>query len=597
MFRAAAAMAVLAGSAAQAQGTFRGNDLRLGTYPPSTKPQLAGIAWRIYTGGEVIASPTIVDGVVYIGSGNGVMYAMDAATGAKRWSVSLGSAISATAAVDGGSVYVGARDGNFFALSAATGKEIWRFATGAPMELHWGHESGDYWTSSPAVRGGTVVFGGSDGNVYALSAATGKLLWKSPTEGRVHSSPAIDGDNVVIGSFDGTVRCYSLATGKERWKFATTGTTLESKNFGYDRRTVQSSPVIVNGVAVVGARDGFIYAIDVATGKEKWHYDHKISWINSSAAFMDGTLYDASSDAAFVQALDAATGTQKWRYTADAPVWSSPAATGDWLYMGDFVGRLHAISRADGKRQWLLRTGSMILSSPVPFRDLVIVGSTDGAVYGVRTSDIAVQRAVFFDSAYLKAAHVDDPGKTATYFSRRGYTQVDAATLKSWMEARIADKAPSTVVFAVDFAPEAIAGKPYAQSVFRRYLESGGKILWAGLPPALWPRDSAGGPVQSLLAIDWKASGDLLGVNVDEAIFDARGVQATAAGLAWGLTPGHYRDAWSVDVRGVTTVLAQDEWGLAAAWVKNYGGAPGTGFVKVPASDPFVMYLAAEYRP
>jgi hypothetical protein len=360
---------------------------------------------------------------------------------------------------------------------------------------------------------------------------------------------------------------------------------------------VQSSPAIVNGVAIVGARDGFIYAIDVATGKETWRYDHKISWINSSAAIAGATIYDASSDAAFVQALDAGTGVEQWRYTADAPVWSSPAAAGDFLYFGDFVGRLHAISRVDGKRQWLLRTGSMILSSPAPFHDLVIVGSTDGAVYAARTSTTPVQRAVFFDSAFLKAAHADDPGKTAVYLSRRGYTQLGAAALKTWMEARIADKAPSTVVFAIDFVPEMIAAKPYATSVFRRYLESGGKIVWAGLPPAIWPRDSTGGPVPSLLALDWKSSGELLGVNMNDAIFDARGVRATAAGLAWGLTPGHYRDAWSVDAKGVTQVLAIDEWGSAAAWVKNYGGAPGTGFVRVPGADPFVMYLAAEYRP
>jgi hypothetical protein len=39
-----------------------------------------------------------------------------------------------------------------------------------------------------------------------------------------------------------------------------------------------------------------------------------------------------------------------------------------------------------------------------------------------------------------------------------------------------------------------------------------------------------------------------------------------------------------------------DEWGLASAWVKRYGGPEGTGFVRVPAGDPFAVYLAAEYR-
>jgi hypothetical protein len=46
----------------------------------------------------------------------------------------------------------------------------------------------------------------------------------------------------------------------------------------------------------------------------------------------------------------------------------------------------------------------------------------------------------------------------------------------------------------------------------------------------------------------------------------------------------------------VTTILGRDEWGLAAAWAKSFGGAEGTGFVRVPSDDPFAVYLAAEFR-
>jgi hypothetical protein len=441
------------------------------------------------------------------------------------------------------------------------------------------------------------VFGGGDGTIYAVTAAEGAPLWKVKTGGRVRSSPALAGDRVIVGSFDGYVYCLSLATGAEQWKFATMGTTLETGNFGYDRRSIQSSPAVANGVAYIGARDGVVYAIDVATGKEKWRFDHKISWINASPAVSDGVVYTASSDAHFVNAIDAATGVEKWRYATDLPVWSSAVVSGGVIYAADFQGRLHAIDRNDGKGKWIFRTGSMILSTPAVQGQLVIVGSTDGAVYAVRTSDVAVQRAVFFDSAYLKATQLEAPEQLATFFSRRGYQQMGVATLKGWMEGRIADKAPSTVVFAMDFAPEIIAGKPYETSVLRRYLDSGGKVVWAGLPPAIWPRDSTGELVGSLLALDWKASSALLGMSMDDAIFDKRGVRPTAAGIAWGLPAGHYRDAWSVNASGVTTVLALDEWGWAAAYVKSYGGASGTGFIRVPRGDPFIVYLAAEYRP
>jgi hypothetical protein len=47
----------------------------------------------------------------------------------------------------------------------------------------------------------------------------------------------------------------------------------------------------------------------------------------------------------------------------------------------------------------------------------------------------------------------------------------------------------------------------------------------------------------------------------------------------------------------VTNVLALDDWGLAGAWSKEYGGARGTGFVRVPPENVLSVYLAAEYRP
>jgi hypothetical protein len=88
----------------------------------------------------------------------------------------------------------------------------------------------------------------------------------------------------------------------------------------------------------------------------------------------------------------------------------------------------------------------------------------------------------------------------------------------------------------------------------------------------------------------------LTGVPHDSALFDTRGVAATPIGLRWGL-PARWRDAWSVAPAGVTTVLGLDEWGLASAWVKRFGGPEGTGFVRVPSGDPFAVYLAAEVRP
>jgi hypothetical protein len=94
----------------------------------------------------------------------------------------------------------------------------------------------------------------------------------------------------------------------------------------------------------------------------------------------------------------------------------------------------------------------------------------------------------------------------------------------------------------------------------------------------------------------WDAPGELLGVSHQSASFDPRGTRATALGARWGLN-GYWRDSWGVPEREVSAVLARDEWGLATSWIRSYGGAPGTGFIRIPGGDPRSIYLVAESRP
>jgi hypothetical protein len=304
-------------------------------------------------------------------------------------------------------------------------------------------------------------------------------------------------------------------------------------------------------------------------------------------------IYAGSSDAHFAQALDSL-GNERWRFNADVPVWSSPAVAGDLVYFGDAAGRIHAVDRAMGTEKWMFRTGAQVFSSPAISGDLVVVGSTDGGVYALRSSTgPARKRVVFFDSAYLKASTVRQPDLTSRYLANRGYQTLDAAALERFLADRIVDRAPSVVVFAIDQAPSAIVTTPLGQSLLRRYLDAGGKVVWPGKPPLIFPMDLGTGKFPSMSQMNWSGPNELLGVSHDAAIFDMRGVRATAAGTRIGL-PARWRDSWSVAPAGVTIVLGVDEWGLAAAWIKRYGGPPGTGFVRVPGDDPMVVYEAAE---
>ena len=76
-----------------------------------------------------LSSPAVLAGVVYFGSGDNYVYAVDAATGALRWKYKTGNVVHGSPALAGGMVYVGSFDTYFYALDAATGILAWKLKT------------------------------------------------------------------------------------------------------------------------------------------------------------------------------------------------------------------------------------------------------------------------------------------------------------------------------------------------------------------------------------------------------------------------------------------------------------------------------------
>ena len=599
----AGAVALARSAAADAPALFRGDLAHTGVYRAAPLTRLGGVQWRVQTGGPVQSTPAVANGTVYVGSGDGHLYAVDARTGAERWRFATGHAISSSPGVSAGLVYVGSRDGAYYAVDAGTGTLRWRVETGPDAPLAWGFESGDLYTASPAVVGGLALFGGSDGQVWAVDATSGAVRWRFRTGGRVRSSPAVVRGRVYVGSMDGTLYALELGTGRLVWRFDTEGHTLESGKFGFDRRTIQSSPAVVDGRVFVGSRDGHLYAVDAATGRRLWTTDHEMSWVNSSPAVAGGLVFAGSSDNRFVQAVDARTGKERWRVSTERLVWSSPAVAGDFVYVGDASGTLYALDRASGTEQWRYRTGRRIYSSPVLADGLLYVGNDDGGIYALRGDRIGLRRAVFWDSAYAKANRVASHAEIRGYLADRGYQVLDAAALARFLSDRLGDHAPSVVVFAMDHLPATVAPTAGDTVLFRRYLDAGGKAVWLGTPPLVWPKDVRTGDVE-YIQVNRPAGGRLLGVDHTQSNFDTYGASATAAGRRWGLS-GWWDANWAVDTSAVSEVLGLDERGLAAAWVKRYGGPPGTGFVRIngsganggPNPNFAEIQVVAEYRP
>lgn len=561
----------------RADASFRGGPAHSGVYSSPSLRRLAGVAWTFPTGGPVRSSPTVSGGRVLIGSSDGGLYALDEKSGEQIWKFPTGGAVDSSPAVSGGTVFVASRDRSLYAVDERSGKEKWRFPMGPDAPFAWGYE---WIIASPAVDGGRVFVAGGDGFVSCLSAESGAVRWRFRTGGRLRSSPAVAGGTVYQGSTDGVLYALDAATGKLRWKYETEGVRNDSEKAGFDRRSIASSPSVAGGVVTFGSRDAHQYALDAKTGRFLWRIAHpvaftkehaELAWCEGSPAISDGVSYVGSSDGYFVNAVEIATGKERWRDSMPSRIISSPAVTGDTLYVGCENGEVFGLDRETGRQLWRYRTGDSVYSSPSADGGLIFIGSDDGFLYALTASargSGVPWKAVYWDEK--TAGHYFQGGQAVReLLVGAGYTELDSERLRPFLESRAEDGFPSVVVFASDGVPsDALEAPDGSAPLVRRYLEAGGRIVWPGGPPLSIRCDPKSGKVT---AFDMEAPAKVLGVGVDpkssaEEVLSA----ATPEGAAWGL-PGWSLGALAVLPSNDLTVLGVDGAGRPIAWAKKVG--------------------------
>ncbi len=564
---------------------FRGEPTHAGASAGSLFRGQGGVQWRVRTGGMVRSTPAVSDGRVYVGSGDGFLYALEKKNGALAWRFEAGSPVHASPAVARGLVVAATLAGRIFAVDQNTGTARWSKSTGPALALNTGRGGGwDILVSSPTIAGDTVFIGGQDGFLYALDLASGREIWKGRTGGRLRATPALSAELVIAGSFDGRVYAFDRRDGAERWVHRTEGDTLDSNRFGYDRRAIQSSAAIMNGTVFVGSRDGGVYALDLATGSRKWRASHGTSWVIGSPAVTGGRVYAGSSDGHFMQTLDAETGRELWRQPIGANVLASPVLAGSDLVIATYRtdapwGDLRVLEAASGREKWRLRMDGSVVSTPVVSNDVIFLGTDAGSIVAIaRVMDAIPRMAVFYDSSRAGQAFVPGSRLALEHFRDQGYQSLDAAGLARFFTERIGDGLPSVVVFAMDVLPGEVAPVMDTDVLFTRYLRAGGKVVWLGAPPGSLVHDANGRLVETE---NFARTESLLGLPTASMDYNEHAGHPTADGRAWGIE-GWHRGDYPVDVTAVTTALAVDELGQANAWVKTWrADRPWAGFVQL----------------
>ncbi len=318
------------------------------------------LLWQYKTGDSVLSSPAISNGLVYVGSNDDYVYAIDANSGELKWKYKTGGDVFSSPVVSGNIVYVGSNDNYIYSIDTNNG------------ELKWRYNTGDDVKSSPVVSENIIYVGSNDDYLYALDANNGELKWKYAAGGDVFSSPAVLGNKVytVSDSFWSCGRVTALDAGTGELNFHGDVGGLGS---------IFSSPAISSGVIYIGSDDEFFSAIDANNGEGKWAYRIINRMWRSSPAISKNTVYVGSADN--VYALDANNGEPKWTYNTGGAVFSSPAISGNIVYVGSNDNYIYALDAYTGDLKWRYETGGDVYSSPAISDDKVFIGSKDGYIY------------------------------------------------------------------------------------------------------------------------------------------------------------------------------------------------------------------------
>jgi outer membrane protein assembly factor BamB len=173
--------------------------------------------WFYDTGGAVIASEPLVEGsVVFFGTSQGTMIALNRFSGRLLWKYQATAIINAKPAFENGRLFFQTRQNQVVALDASTGKWLWHYQREAPESFTVVE------TDGPVVRNATIYAGFTDGSAAALNANDGSVIWqKKLAKGSqftdITGSPAFFGDRICFPSYTAGISCLDPATGRVLW--------------------------------------------------------------------------------------------------------------------------------------------------------------------------------------------------------------------------------------------------------------------------------------------------------------------------------------------------------------------------------------------
>jgi outer membrane protein assembly factor BamB len=292
------------------------------------------------------------------------------------WTFRAHSLLEFPPAVAYGNLYLATNNGRFYAISEATGGVVWKdnsdrcVAASPAVAKHVVYES--FLNRPPCNASGS----GLDGEVVAYDAKTGAVRWRT-TIGPSESSPLVSGSRVFVGDWNGDVLALDAGTGKQLWSFRTGD-------------KVKGAVAESGGVLYIGSYDGHVYALDPRSGKELWRASAQArlgptGTFYATPAIGYGRVYIGATDGK-VYSFGARSGDERWSHGTGSYVYSSAALWRERVLVGSYDGNFYSFDAATGDELWRFSANGPISGSPTILNGIVYFATLKQRTYALRAA-------------------------------------------------------------------------------------------------------------------------------------------------------------------------------------------------------------------
>lgn len=336
---------------------------------------------------RLAASPVITDNRLFVVDTDAVVSAFAADTGASLWRTPIGSTgkdykdslFGGGAAVDGSVVYATSGSGDVAALNAADGSVIWKVKPAGPLR------------GAPTIAFGGVYVISQDNQIIALSAADGAVQWQATASlepGSVFgaASPAAGQGTIVAGFSSGEVQAYRYENGRDLWEDALARTSMALSVSTLS--DVDADPVIDRGRVFALGQGGRMASYELVTGQRTW----EISIAGISTPYVVGEWVYAMTDDAKLLCVARGSGKVRWiqqlaRFRVETdkkkkdPIrWTGPILAGGRLIAVNTEGTLAEYSPTDGSLLASTEFKSPLSQTPVVANNILYILADDGQI-------------------------------------------------------------------------------------------------------------------------------------------------------------------------------------------------------------------------